>query len=178
MCSKGTKAFVLPLEKAIFTTTASMSRFRLTCLLKLVLEFISTGWTKKELYWVYVAAKLVPAALLARSGGPSWPKAKAAAQLLLLEVSWGEWNWDLGMECLLIIMSPWLDQTPERRQLYEFCKQTPTFHVGLGFFPELKVYFNSWKQQVYHLRVSIFHETWNPIILNSFSFLKYKLWFL
>lgn len=79
--------------------------------------FINTGWIKKELYWVYVAAKLVPAAFLASTGGLSWPKAKAAAQPVLLEVSWREGNWDLGMEHLVTMMSPTqaLDETPERR---------------------------------------------------------------
>lgn len=132
---KGTKAFAL--EKVILTTTTSMSQFRLTCFLNLVLEFTNTGWIKKELYWVYVAAKVMPAALMAISGGPSWPKVKAAGQPILLEVSWGEGNWDLGMECMVTVMSPPqpLDQTPERRLSVWALKTDPKFsHLFKVFF--------------------------------------------
>lgn len=134
MCSKGTKAFAL--EKVILTTTTGMSWFRLTCFLNLVLEFTNTGWIKKELYWVYVAAKVMPAALMAISGGPSWPKVKAAGQPVLLEVSWGERNWDLGMECLVTVISPPqpLDQTPERRLSVWALKTDPKFSHLFGVF--------------------------------------------
>lgn len=167
----------------ILTTTASMSQFRLTCFFYLVLKRASfyQHWMNKERTVLGLCSCKTGASCI--SCKHWWPqlaqgKGNSAAsssggQLKRRELGPGDGtlgDYDVTNSGIRL-------DSREKITIWVL-KTDPNFSCLFGFFSERKGYFKSWKQQIYHLRVSVLHETGNPIFLNSFSFLKTNLIFI